>query len=95
VSAPTVSVALDLSIELRVFLLKLESCFLNLLVSGFQLLHLHARWGRCLPLVLVVEVVRRGTLLLVDAFDVSLGGTYHGAFTRGVMASPARVRARG
>ena len=31
---PTVSVALDLSIELRVFLLELESCFLELLVLG-------------------------------------------------------------
>ena len=29
---PTVSVALDLSLELRVFLLELESCFLDLLV---------------------------------------------------------------
>ena len=36
---PTVSVALDLSIELRVFLLELESCFLELLVSGLQLFH--------------------------------------------------------
>ena len=32
---PTISVAL----ELRVFLLELESCFLELLVSGLQLLH--------------------------------------------------------
>ena len=29
---PTVSMALDLSLELRVFLLELESCFLDLLV---------------------------------------------------------------
>ena len=36
---PTVSMALDLSIELRAFLLELESCFLELLVSGLQLLH--------------------------------------------------------
>jgi len=35
---PTVSVALDLSLELRAFLLELESCFLKLLVSGLQLL---------------------------------------------------------
>ena len=35
-----VSVALDLAIELRTFLLELESRFLLLLVSGFQLLHL-------------------------------------------------------
>ena len=33
---PTVSVALDLSIELRVFLLELESCFLELLVLGYS-----------------------------------------------------------
>ena len=32
--APTVFMALDLPIELRVFLLELESCFLKLLVSG-------------------------------------------------------------
>ena len=31
---PTVSVALDLSLELHAFLLKLESCFLELLVLG-------------------------------------------------------------
>ena len=30
----------------------------------------------------------------MDAFDMSLEGTYHEAFTRGVMAPPARVRAR-
>ena len=36
---PTVSVALDLSIELRAFLLELESCFLELLVPGLQLLY--------------------------------------------------------
>ena len=32
--APTVSMALDLLIELCAFLLELESCFLELLVSG-------------------------------------------------------------
>ena len=37
--APTVSMALDLSIELRTFLLELESCFLKLLVLGLQLLY--------------------------------------------------------
>ena len=37
---PTVSVALDLSLELRAFLLELESCFLELLVPDLQLLHL-------------------------------------------------------
>ena len=31
---PTVSVALDLSLKLRAFLLELESCFLELLVPG-------------------------------------------------------------
>ena len=40
---PTVSVALDLSLELRTFLLELESCFLELLVTGLQLLHPQAR----------------------------------------------------
>ena len=33
--APTIFVELDLSIELRAFLHKLESRFLNLLLSGF------------------------------------------------------------
>ena len=37
--APTISMALDLSLELHVFMLKLESCFLELLVLGLQLLH--------------------------------------------------------
>ena len=37
--ASTVSMALDLSIELCAFLLELESHFLELLVSGLQLLH--------------------------------------------------------
>ena len=36
---PAVSVALDLLLELRAFLLELESCFLELLVPGLQLLH--------------------------------------------------------
>ena len=31
---PTVSMALNLSLELRMFLLELEPCFLNLLVPG-------------------------------------------------------------
>ena len=33
---PTISVALDLSLKLHAFLLKLESCFLELLVLGLQ-----------------------------------------------------------
>ena len=37
--APTVSVALDLSLELRTFLLELESCFFELLVPRPQLLY--------------------------------------------------------
>ena len=37
--APTISMALDLSLEFRVFLLELESRFLKLLVLGLQLLH--------------------------------------------------------
>ena len=54
---PTVSVALDLSLELRTFLLELESCFLDLLVSGLQLLYQQVRWGPCIPLDLIIEVV--------------------------------------
>ena len=83
---PTISMALDLSIELGVFLLELESCFLELLVPGLQLLHPKAGWSPYIPLDLVVEVVCQGSLLLMDAFDVSLGGTYHKTFMRGVMA---------
>ena len=47
---PTVSVVLDLSIELHAFLLELESCFLELLVLSLQLLHLQARWPPYIPL---------------------------------------------
>ena len=36
---PPISMALDLSFELRVFLLELELCFLELLVPGLQLLY--------------------------------------------------------
>ena len=39
VRTPTVSVALDLSLELYAFLLELELRFLELLVLGLQLLH--------------------------------------------------------
>ena len=88
---PTVFVAL----ELRVFLLKLESCFFELLVPSPQLLYLQARWGPCIPLDHVVEVVCWGSPSLMDAIDVSLGGTRHETFSRGVMAPPARVRVRG
>ena len=40
---PTVSMALDLSLELRTFQLELESCFLELLVLGLQLLYPQVR----------------------------------------------------
>ena len=59
--APTVSVVLDLSLELHVFLLELESCFLELLVPGLQLLHPQAWWGPYIPLDLIVEVICWGT----------------------------------
>ena len=87
---PTVSMAL----KLHSFLLELESCFLELLVPGLQLLRPQAGWSPCIPLDLIVEVICWDSLLLMDAFDMSLGGTYHEAFTRGVMATPAGVRAR-
>ena len=90
---PTISVALDLSFELRAFLLELESCFLELLVPGLQLFHPQARWGPCIPLDLVVEVVCWGILSLMDSFDISLGGTNHETFMRGVMAPLARAKA--
>ena len=93
--APTVSTALNLLIELCVFLLELESRFLDLSVSGFQLLHRHAWQGYCLPLGLVAEVVCWSSHPLVDAFDMSLRGTRHEAFPRGVMAPHAGVRAKG
>ena len=88
---PTVFVALNLSFELRAFQLELESCFLELLVSGLQLLYPQVRWGPCIPLDLVVEVVCWGSLSLMDAFDVSLGGTCPETFSQGVMAPPAGV----
>ena len=40
---PAVSMMLDLSLELLAFRLDLESCFLELLVPGLQLLHPQAR----------------------------------------------------
>ena len=92
---PIVSAAFELSIELRALLHKLDSGFLDLLLLGFQLLHPHARWGRCLPFSFVAEVAHRASLLHGDAFDVSLGGTRHEALPGGVMAPPAGVRARG
>ena len=54
---PTVSMALDLSLELCAVLLELESCFFELLVPRHQLLYPQARWGPCVPLDLIVEVV--------------------------------------
>ena len=93
--APTVSAAFDLSIEHCALLYKLDSGFLDLSLSGFQLLHPHVRWGHYVPLNFITEVAHQGSLLRGDAFDVSLGGTRHEAFLGGVMAPPARVRARG
>ena len=90
---PTISVTLDLALELNAFLLELESRFLKLQVLGLQLLHPQARWGSCIPLDLVIEVVGRGSLL-VDALDMPFEGTCHETFTRGVMAPPTGVRAR-
>ena len=88
---PTISVAL----ELRAFLLELESCFFELLVPCPQLLYLQARWDPCIPLDLIIEVIYWGSPSLMDAFDVSLRDTYHETFSRGVMAPPAGVRAGG
>ena len=64
---------LDLSLELRAFLLELESCFFELLVPGPQLFYPQARWGPCIPLDLTVKAIHWGSLTLVDAFDVPLG----------------------
>ena len=92
---PIISMALDLSIELYAFLLKPESCFLELLVPGLQLHYLQARWGPCIPLDLVIEAIGWGSFSLMDAFDVPLRGTYHETFMRGVMAPPTGVRVGG
>ena len=92
---PTISVALDLLLKLHAFLLELESCFFKLLVPRRQLLYPQVRWGPCIPLDLIIEVICWGSHSRMDAFDVSLGGTYHETFTRGVMASRAGVRAGG
>ena len=51
--------------------------------------------GPCIPLDLIIKVIRWGSLSLVDAFDVPLGGTCHETFTRGVMAPLAGVRVGG
>ena len=92
---PTVSMALHLSLEFRTFLLELEQCFLDLLVSSLQLLYPYARWGPYIPLDLIVEVICWGSPSLINAFDLSLEGTCHETFSRGVMAPPAGVRVRG
>ena len=92
--APTISTAFDLLIDLRVFPHKLLSDFIDLPLFSSQLLHPYMRWGRCLPFGFVAEVACRGSLIRGDAFDVSLGGTRHETFPGGVMAPPARVRAR-
>ena len=42
---PAISMALDLSLEFLAFLLELESCFLELMVSDLQLLHPQNRRG--------------------------------------------------
>ena len=47
--APIVSAAFDLSVDLHVFSHKLLSGFIDLRLSGSQLLHAYARWGLCLP----------------------------------------------
>jgi len=70
---PTVSVVLHLSLELRSFLLELESCFFELLVSGLQLLHPQAGWGPSISLSLIIEVIHWGSLFFADAFNVSSG----------------------
>ena len=91
---PTVSVALDLPIDLRVLPNKLLSGFIYLPLLGSQLLHPYVRWGRCPPLGCAAEVACQGSLLHGDAFDVSLGGFRHETFSGGMMAPPTGVRAR-
>ena len=59
------------------------------------MLYLQARRGPCIPLGLIVEVIRWGSLFIMDAFDMSLEGTYHETFMRRVMAPPAGVRVGG
>ena len=54
---PTVSMVLDLSLELYAFLLELEPYFLDLLVPGLQLLYPQARWSPYIPLDLIIEAV--------------------------------------
>ena len=63
-------------------------------MSNFSARSKHQRCDN-IPLDLIIEAIRWGSLSLVDAFDVPLGGTCHETFTRGVMAPPARVRAGG
>ena len=52
------------------------------------------RWGRCPPFGSITKVAYRGSIIRGDDLDVSIGGTRHETFLRGVMAPPARVRAR-
>ena len=93
-SRATVSVAFDLPIDLHVFSNELLSGFVDLPLSGSQLLHPYMRWGRYPPFGSIAEVAYRGSVIHEDALDVSLGGTRHETFPGGVMAPPARVKAR-
>ena len=51
-------------------------------------------WGHHSSFGSIIEVAYRGDLFLGGAFDVSLGGFCHEAFSGGMMAPPAGVRAR-
>ena len=69
--APTVSVAFNLLIDLRIFPHKLESDFIDLLLLGSQLLHPHMRWGHCPPLGCATEVVSSAEMLSTCPSEVS------------------------
>ena len=63
-------------------------------MSNFSARSKHQRCDN-IPLDLIIEAIRWGSLSLVDAFNIPLEGTYHETFMRGVMAPPTGVRARG
>ena len=91
---PTISMAFDLPINFRVFPNKLLSSFVDLPLLGSQLLQPYVRWGLYISFSFATEVAYWGSLLCRDAFDVSLRGIHHETFLGGLVALPARVRAR-
>jgi len=92
--APTVSTALDLPIDLRVFPNKLLFGFIDLLLSGSQLLHPYVRWAT-VPSSVPPPRLPVGVVSSAETLSTCPSGVSAMKHSReGVMAPPARVKAR-